>query len=93
MTAAQELIGLPTQTVSGEYLGRVCQIELAADGLEVEYFHIRPVWLKRLWCRRFIVSKDQVVKITSEKIVVDDTLTKISLRERRRLKLSAAATK
>jgi len=93
MATAQKLIGLPTETASGEYLGRVCRVELTNDGREIEYFHIRPALLKRLWCRRFVVYKDQVIKVTSEKIVVDDTLTKISLRERRKLKLLAATPK
>lgn len=66
-------LNLPVYTVSGRYLGRVVEVELEADGT-ARYYHVRgPLQLRHLWRRRLLIAPAQVVRVTEEKMVVEDT--------------------
>lgn len=63
---------LPVYTILGRYLGRVAEVE-SDNNNQVVYYHVaQPFWLGGLWRRRLLISPVQVVKITSERMVVED---------------------
>ncbi|MBN1779291.1 MAG: PRC-barrel domain-containing protein [Candidatus Buchananbacteria bacterium] len=72
----KKIIGLPTETRSGQYLGKVKSIDFDQTTGKVTYIYVRPVWTKRFFCRQFIIHRDQVVSLQENKLVVDDTSIK-----------------
>jgi sporulation protein YlmC with PRC-barrel domain len=71
--AAKKIIGLRVETKSGQYLGRVRDLEIDADTLEIKKFYVRPAGLvKGLTDGDLVVGKNSVVLIDEEKLVVED---------------------
>jgi len=76
-TIEQNLIGLAVETQSGQYLGRVKAVEKDPGADKIIRFYVRPTFFKRIFCRQFIIHREQVIKITPEKIIVDDNIRKV----------------
>lgn len=70
-----EIAKLPVYTESGVALGRVVDIEYDAEDLRIERLHVQPSGLTSLLREPLIIHRSQIVKILTEKIIVDDTTT------------------
>ncbi len=70
---AINVINLPVYTVSGQHLGRISGIEVDSQGKEIVYYQISAALpLANLWGKKILVSPNQVVSISKEKMVVID---------------------
>lgn len=65
---------LPVYTVSDRYLGRVVEVEVDGAGLVLLYHVAPPLSLRSLWRRRLLITPAQVVRITTERMVVEDAI-------------------
>ncbi len=69
---------LPVFTITGQYLGRVVDIELTPQGDQVVNFCVRPPFsVTRLWQKILLINVRQVVSFTKECIVVDGNNIKL----------------
>lgn len=74
---SQKLIGLKTETESGQYLGRIQSLDIDIDVHGVRNYYIRPKLLEGgLFSSEFKVHHRQVVDITEEKMIVADNTAK-----------------
>ena len=70
-----DLIGLPVYTQSNQHLGRVSDFELESSSqLVVKYYIKSRDIIKELLEKELIISKEQVVFISKEKMVVEDNV-------------------
>lgn len=70
-----ELIGLPVYTQSGQYLGKVSDFELEATSQTIVRYHIRSKdIIKELLQKELLISKEQVVSLSSQKMIVEDNV-------------------
>ncbi len=60
---------LPVKTVSGVLLGRVKDLEIDVDNLNLVKLVVRTSW-----CSSLLVNVSQVVRITADELVVKDNL-------------------
>jgi len=89
----QTIIGLPTETQSGQYLGRVKAVDFEPKTKDIARFYIRPALTKRLLCRQFIIHRDQVISLTQKKLVVEDTTIKLPVSVFRKATIASVQTK
>lgn len=75
----QQLFGLRVVTQKGFSLGKVCDIVFDTEGQLVSQYCVRPSWrlLKALSPdpligKQYLISRDQVIKITNQEMVVRD---------------------
>lgn len=70
-----DLIGLPVYTQSNQHLGKVSDFELESSSqLVVKYYIKSRDIIKELLEKELIISKEQVVFISKEKMVVEDNV-------------------
>ena len=70
-----KLINLPVYTNSGEHLGKVSDFEFDPSSQAIVRYYVRGGTLLREFVRReLIISREQVVMITEEKMVVVDSI-------------------
>ena len=71
------LLKLPVVTKSGTRLGRVNGFEFDVDAQAIVRYHVRPQGLAaRMLKHPLIVTREQVLSIDAEKMVVDDGVEK-----------------
>ena len=70
----KQLKKLPVETKSGKYLGRVRGLVFEIDGQLAAQYEVSPSLLS--W-RKYLISRDQVVSIGAEKIVVHDGVVRV----------------
>lgn len=63
---------LKVETVSGKTLGRVYNLEMEIDGQIVVQYRVKPSSF--VGRKEYLVSRDQIVKFTAEKMIVDDAV-------------------
>ena len=86
--SSTDLINLPVYTKSGNHIGKVASFELDSDTGMIENFYVKTGLIEGLWHEQLMIHRSQVVEITVEKMVVDDTTIKEHLRN---LNLAPAA--
>lgn len=73
----KNLIGLPVETKSGQALGLISNFDLEVDEQRIIRYYVKSSrMITGLLKKQLIVSASQVISITSEKMVVDDNLSK-----------------
>lgn len=72
----KQLIGLLVETQSGENLGRVDGFNLEADSHIIYQYLIKPAGLSKIFSHELVISRQQVVSLSAEKMVVDDLVYK-----------------
>tara|TARA_Y100000310_G_C20097111_1_gene541004 strand:- start:151 stop:486 length:336 start_codon:yes stop_codon:yes gene_type:complete len=72
----QQINGLPVQTRSGQSLGRVTGFEVEVGTQKIMHYHIKTGLIKGLWHQQLVIASEQVVEITSVKMVVEDAAAK-----------------
>ena len=65
----KQLKKLPVETKSGKVLGRVCNVIFEVDGQLVAQYEVSPSLLSG---KKYLISRDQVMSISAEKMVVSD---------------------
>ncbi len=87
----KELIHLPVYTESGQHLGRVIDFELDSATHTIERYCVgsRDV-IKELLQETLLVSAEQVVSISDEKMIVEDTVVPLQ-HEKEVIKKAVAA--
>ena len=71
------LVNLPVYTKSGEHLGKVASFELDLDTGKIENFYVKTGLIEGLWHEQLLIHCSQVIEITEEKMIVEDTVTKV----------------
>lgn len=75
----KNLLGLPVFTRSGAALGKLMDVELDVEAHLVMSYHVRTSQLlPGFLSKQIVVGREQVVSITAEKIIVEDTIIKES---------------
>ena len=64
-----ELKALRVETKSGTYLGKICDLVLEASSSSILKYDVKG---GRVRGGRYLISKDQVLEISKEKIIVSD---------------------
>lgn len=73
----KEIIGLSVETKSGQPLGQVSDFEYDSDLNRIVFFYVKGGNLvSSLISHPLIVSAEQVILITKEKMVVEDAVSK-----------------
>ena len=73
----KQLIGLPVETKSGNHLGILFDVELDVDAHLITSYYVRTSkLLPGMFAKKLIIGRSQVVGITEEKIVVEDSVLK-----------------
>ncbi len=73
----KKLLKLPVETRSGTGLGRVLGFDIEVESQSVSRWRVRPDGLaRRMLAHPLVVSREQVLSITEEKMVVDDSVEK-----------------
>ncbi|MFA5052293.1 MAG: PRC-barrel domain-containing protein [Patescibacteria group bacterium] len=73
--SAKQLVGLATYTQAGDHLGKVSDIVIDPETHTVQQYAIRSHDLiGELLQRDLLVSADQVISISEEKMVVEDAV-------------------
>ncbi|MGC9049100.1 MAG: PRC-barrel domain-containing protein [Patescibacteria group bacterium] len=74
----KNIIGLMVYTQGGIFLGRVVDFEIEPNsGQIVKYFVKSKNPIKNLFQRKLVISKEQVISIDKEKMIVEDNWQKI----------------
>jgi sporulation protein YlmC with PRC-barrel domain len=73
----KKLLKLPVETKGGTGLGRVIGFDVELESQSILRWHVRPNGLaSRMLSHPLIVSREQVLSISEEKMVVDDAVEK-----------------
>lgn len=71
----QDIINLPVYTQSGNHLGKVADFELSTSSHLIERYIIRSgLIVGGILQKDLLISPSQVISITQEKMIVEDTL-------------------
>jgi len=73
LVSHRHLIGLSVVTKSGNFLGRIAELEIEAGSQQIYSYSVRarrPFWLGA----KFLVSRAQVVSIDQSRMVVEDAV-------------------
>ena len=73
---SEELINLPVYTQSGEHLGKVVSFDFDIDMQTIEQYHVKTGLIRDLWHEQLVIHHSQVISISAEKMVVEDTVSR-----------------
>ena len=71
----KQLKNLEVETVSGTHLGKIFDIVFEIDGQLVAQYEVKSSILST---KKYLISRDQLVRFESEKIIVDDNVGEIA---------------
>ncbi|NUM25934.1 MAG: PRC-barrel domain-containing protein [Candidatus Buchananbacteria bacterium] len=72
--SSNDLINLPVYTEAGQHLGRIISFDINIDNYLIEKFYVKTGLIQGLWHEQLIINPSQVVSITKEKMVVDNSV-------------------
>lgn len=73
-----QLINLPVETKSNEFLGKVVDLEIDIEHCYIKKLHVKSSNLIRgLFEGVLIIDQSQIYEITKEKIIVEDEAKKV----------------
>ena len=82
--SSKQLIGLSVETESGQVLGTLEDFNLDIDSQSVLEYVVKPSNLvKDLIFKNLIISRGQVVEITDQKIVVEDSVVGVHCEQKK----------
>ena len=73
-----EIIKLPVYTKSGNYLGKVTNIEIDGDSQIITRYKVKPF---SIFNEIYYIHQSQLIEITKKKIIVEDTAVLRSTKE------------
>lgn len=69
----RDLLRLPVTTESGDFLGRVSDVELELESATIRVYLVSPSFVKGLFTsEQYIITPGQVVSVNSDKMIVKD---------------------
>lgn len=69
----RDLLRLPVTTQSGEFLGRVSDVELELESSTIRAYLVSPSFVKGLFTsEQYIITPSQVISISADKMIVKD---------------------
>jgi uncharacterized protein YrrD len=71
---SEQLIGLNVETESSQNLGKVDGFVLETDGQTIFQYKVKPNGITHMFAKELLVSRDQVISIQKDKMIVDDIL-------------------
>lgn len=81
----QDVLQLPVYTVGGTRLGKVADIEFDVETHQAQAYLVKPGRLSQPLVRRTLkIHRSQVVAITAEKMIVEDSVSRSSADQRAR---------
>jgi hypothetical protein len=87
-----DLLNLPVFTQSNVHLGKVCDFEVDPVTHMIQKYHIRSGGLiEELLQKELLVSKDQVISLNAEKMIVEDGVVPVKETKKEIAKESAVA--
>jgi len=73
----QDIINLPVYTQSEQHLGKVVDFEVSSNSHNIEKYKVRSMSIVGGILQKYLfVSPSQVISISKERMIVEDTLTK-----------------
>ncbi len=76
---SKQLKKVKVETQSGQYLGKIIDIELETDtGIIEKYYVKNSLSIPGLFENKLIINKNQVISFDNEKMIVEDSLLKES---------------
>lgn len=82
----KELINLSVETKSGDYLGKISNLEIDLDSQSIISYDVKETnILKGALKNKLLISRNQVISISKERMIVNDNV----LTEGERKKLSS----
>ncbi|OIO48841.1 MAG: hypothetical protein CO042_03995 [Parcubacteria group bacterium CG_4_9_14_0_2_um_filter_41_8] len=67
------LKNLPVQTQSGQTLGKLESIIIDIDSQSIYQYEVKPTGIKNLFGKNLLISREQVISIDKDKIIVQDS--------------------
>lgn len=89
LISQKQLLHLPVETKSGEFLGKICSWDMDTENqFVVKYYLKKTNLIQELLTRdqEYIIPSQEVVTITKEKMIVEDNLAnlkEISFKEKK----------
>jgi len=75
----KEIKNLPVYGKSGSKIGRVVGFDIEVESQDIIKYHVKPQQvIKGIFEGNLMVSREQVIEINKEKMVVDDSVEKTS---------------
>lgn len=70
-----QVIGLTVETTGGMVLGKVCDVVLSIEDQTIIQYLVKPSGpLEKLISEPKLINRNQVIRISGEKMVVDDLI-------------------
>ena len=70
---SSDVLHVPVYTQLGTYLGRVSSFDVDVVTHQITSYHVRTGLIKGLWYQELLIAPRQVISLTEEKMVVEDT--------------------
>lgn len=87
------LIGLPVYTRSGQYLGKISDFEVEPTSqIIVKYYVKSKDIIKELLQKELLISKEQVISLTIQKMIVEDNIVMEPVTKKAALKRAVIAS-
>lgn len=84
-----QLINLPVETKSNEFLGKIADLEIDIENYSIKKLHVKSSNLIRgLFEGVLIIDQSQIYEITKEKIIVEDEAKKVKNKKTLNIKLT-----
>lgn len=72
----KQLKKISVETQSGQYLGQISDWEMETTNCNIEKFSVKSGPLASVFSAQLIISKDQIIDLTDEKMIVEDAVIK-----------------
>lgn len=72
----EQLEGLLVETESGIALGHITACAIETDGQLVAQYYVKSGGIAHVFAKELLISRDAVIHITAEKMIVQDTAYK-----------------
>jgi len=71
----KELINLPVETKSGDYLGKIFNLEIDLDSQSIISYDVKYTnILKGILKDKLLISRNQIISISKERMIVNDNV-------------------
>ena len=84
----KQLKNMAVETASGSSLGKIYDIVFEIEGQLVAQYYVRPNFISS---KKYIVGRDQVVRFEEEKLIVDDAVAKVHIKDEKRKRMPQAS--
>ena len=77
----RQILGIPVETKSGQKLGVVVSFEIDSEQQIVSRYVVKPALVPRILASELIINAVQVISLTNEKLIVEDSVVSVSAAE------------